>query len=322
MIAQVIINSNVKDLNKIFDYNVPNDMLGTICVGDRILVPFGRGEKFEEGFVIGFKDSSEFKVKDIAKIQDGIKLTKENIELVKLMARRYFCNISDCIKLMLPPGTATKNIDNRIKDKTLNFVYLKKEIEEIEDDSDEDDIPDSLETELEEPEEHFKDINEKVVTYLYRGFKELGDNVRVYLDDEENEERDPNLIDSLNEFMEGYSEVMDFIQNFAKDYVSDLELIGLENDAEANPDDMEEIPDEEVEEEDLEAEDLEVVESYIKENNLDHNVFENEYEIYARYSSDAEARKYEENLKKFKSAEVFRHEDIGEVHAYIRVKKG
>ncbi len=136
MIAQVIINSNVKDLNKIFDYNVPNNMLGTICVGDRVQVPFGRGKKTEEGFIIGFKDTSEFKVKDIIKIQDGIRLTKENIELAKLMARRYFCNISDCIKLMLPPGTATKNIDNRIKDKTLNFVYLKKEIEEIEDDID------------------------------------------------------------------------------------------------------------------------------------------------------------------------------------------
>ena len=136
MIAQVIINSNVKDLNKIFDYNVPNNMLGTICVGDRVQVPFGRGKKTEEGFIIGFKDTSEFKVKDIIKIQDGIRLTKENIGLAKLMARRYFCNISDCIKLMLPPGTATKNIDNRIKDKTLNFVYLKKEIEEIEDDID------------------------------------------------------------------------------------------------------------------------------------------------------------------------------------------
>ena len=41
MIAQVIINSNVKNLNKIFDYNVPTNMEGTICVGDRILVPFG-----------------------------------------------------------------------------------------------------------------------------------------------------------------------------------------------------------------------------------------------------------------------------------------
>ena len=134
MIAQVIINSNVKNLNKIFDYNVPAEMLGTICVGDRILVPFGNKKTLEEGFVIGFKENSEYKVKDIAKIQDGIKLTEENIELAKLMSKRYFCNISDCIKLMLPPGTSTKNIENRIKDKTLNFVYLKKDIEEIEED--------------------------------------------------------------------------------------------------------------------------------------------------------------------------------------------
>ena len=134
MIAQVIINSNVKNLNKIFDYNVPAEMQGTICVGDRILVPFGNKKTLEEGFVIGFKDISEYKLKDIAKIQDGIKLTEKNIELAKLMARRYFCNISDCIKLMLPPGTSSPNIENRIKDKTLNFVYLRKEIEEIEED--------------------------------------------------------------------------------------------------------------------------------------------------------------------------------------------
>ena len=134
MIAQVIINSNVKNLNKVFDYNVPTEMKGTICVGDRVLIPFGNKKNLEEGFVIGFKEKSDYKVKGIQSIQEGIKLTKENIDLAKLMARRYFCNISDCIKLMLPPGTASKNIENRVKDKTLNFVYLKKEIEEIEDD--------------------------------------------------------------------------------------------------------------------------------------------------------------------------------------------
>ncbi len=136
MIAQVIINSNVKTLNRIFDYNVPSGMQGTICAGDRILVPFGNKKDLEEGFVIGFKEASEFKVKDIAGIQDGIKLTEFNIELAKLMARRYFCNISDCIKLMLPPGTSTKVLENRIKDKTLNFVYLKKDIIDIEEDID------------------------------------------------------------------------------------------------------------------------------------------------------------------------------------------
>ena len=134
MIAQVIINSNVKNLNRIFDYNVPAEMEGTICVGDRILVQFGNKKTLEEGFVIGFKENSEFKVKDIAGIQEGVKLTEFNIELARLMARRYFCNISDCIKLMLPPGTSTKVLENRIKDKTLNFVYLKKDIIDIEDD--------------------------------------------------------------------------------------------------------------------------------------------------------------------------------------------
>ena len=134
MIAQVIINSNVKNLNRIFDYNVPSEMQGTICVGDRVLVPFRNKKTYEEGFIVGLKENTQYKVKDIAKIQEGIKLTEENIDLAKLMARRYFCNISDCIKLMLPPGTLNKNIDSRVKDKTLNFVYLKKDIEEIEED--------------------------------------------------------------------------------------------------------------------------------------------------------------------------------------------
>ena len=47
------------------------------------------------------------------------------------MSKRYFCNVSDCIKLMLTPGTRTKNKENRIQDKTINCVYLKKDIEEI-----------------------------------------------------------------------------------------------------------------------------------------------------------------------------------------------
>lgn len=72
MVAEVIINSTVKNLNKIFDYNVPAELVGTIKVGDRILVPFGNAKKLEEGFVIGFKKESEYKVKDIASIQERI----------------------------------------------------------------------------------------------------------------------------------------------------------------------------------------------------------------------------------------------------------
>lgn len=131
MIAEIIINSNVKNLNRIFDYNVPTEYVGIIAIGDRVLVPFGNKKSLEEGFVVGFKEKSDFKVKDIAKIEEGFKLTKENIELAKIMARRYFCNISDCIHLMLPPGNATKNFAKRTTEKSQDCVFLKKDEEDI-----------------------------------------------------------------------------------------------------------------------------------------------------------------------------------------------
>ena len=63
-------------------------------------------------------------------------LNENKVVLAKLMANKYFCNISECIKLMLPPGTTTKNMDNRIKDKEMKFVYLNKEPEDVQDDID------------------------------------------------------------------------------------------------------------------------------------------------------------------------------------------
>jgi len=132
MYAEVIINSNAKDLNRIFDYIVPINMENTIKIGARVFVPFGKGSKLADGFVINFKEKSEFANKEIAKIEIENSLTEENIILAKLMARKYFCNISDCIKLMLPPGTGSKEISDRVKEKKGNFVFLNKSKDEIE----------------------------------------------------------------------------------------------------------------------------------------------------------------------------------------------
>ncbi len=133
MIVEVIISSNAKDLNRIFDYKVPEKLEASVKIGSKVLVPFGTMKKSQEGFVIGIKESSSYKLKDILSIEkDG--LSEEKIVLAHLMANKYFCNVSDCIKLMLPPGTTSKNIQNRVKDKSMKFVYLKKDEEEIEDD--------------------------------------------------------------------------------------------------------------------------------------------------------------------------------------------
>ena len=133
MIAEVILNSNAKQLNRVFDYEIPSELAPEIKLGARVLVPFSNRKELEEGFVVNIKEKSDYKVKSIVNINANY-LDEKSISLARWMAERYFCNVSDCIKLMLPPGTTTKILENRVKEKNANFVYLKKSVEDIEQD--------------------------------------------------------------------------------------------------------------------------------------------------------------------------------------------
>ena len=129
MVAEVIINSKAKQLNRTFDYNIPKEMEELILIGSKVLVPFGKMKTLEEAHVVKIKEKSQYEIKDIAKVENG--LTNKQIELANWMAKRYFCTISDCIRLMQTPGTNAKDVNKRIQDKKINVVYLKKDFEEI-----------------------------------------------------------------------------------------------------------------------------------------------------------------------------------------------
>jgi len=126
MIAEVIIDRAAKKLNRTFDYNIPKELEDLVIIGSTVLVPFGNTKTLEEAYVIGIKEKSEYQVKEIVKVKHN--LSDNQIRLAKWMSKKYFCNVSECIKLMSQPGTKRKN---EVKDKTINAIYLKKEIEEI-----------------------------------------------------------------------------------------------------------------------------------------------------------------------------------------------
>ena len=129
MYIEVILNNKVKILNRTFDYIVPEHMKEGINIGSRVLVPFGRSTK--DAYVIGFKDGSEFECKEILEVLTTEEISEEKLALAKIMSKRYFCNLSECIKLMLNPKTNTKNIDNIMKNKMKNIVVLAENYKEI-----------------------------------------------------------------------------------------------------------------------------------------------------------------------------------------------
>ena len=129
MYIEVILNNKVKILNRTFDYIVPENMKDGLNIGSRVLVPFGRSTK--DAYVIGFKDGSEFECKEILEVLTTEEISEEKLALAKIMSKRYFCNLSECIKLMLNPKTNTKNIDNIMKNKMKNIVVLAENYKQL-----------------------------------------------------------------------------------------------------------------------------------------------------------------------------------------------
>ena len=78
------------------------------------------------GYVVNLKETSEYKCKSIVKVIDRV-FDEEKLELAKWMSQKYFCNLADAIRLLVPPGTTT-NVD-RVKAKTEKHIYLKESVD-------------------------------------------------------------------------------------------------------------------------------------------------------------------------------------------------
>jgi len=119
--ADVIISITHKNVDKIFNYIIPDTMKSQLCVGMRVLVPFGRGNKNYEGYVIGFSDdiqTSFDKLKSIISILDKYPVFSENtIMLAKFMKEKYYATLSECLRCIMP---------SIVKDKVKRYVFLNR----------------------------------------------------------------------------------------------------------------------------------------------------------------------------------------------------
>ncbi len=108
MFAQVILSISHTDIDRMFDYAVPEEYLNRVKIGMRVRVPFGKGGSITEGYVVGLKDSSDIsveKIKNIAYLPDDFTVFSESmLKLAMWMKERYFATLSKCLQTIIPSG--------------------------------------------------------------------------------------------------------------------------------------------------------------------------------------------------------------------------
>lgn len=135
--ASIVLINTTRTFDKKYTYAVPDNLLGQICVGCRVLVPFGNGSMVREGFVLEMNPENNqdktIKFKNIKQVLEPYSLLKEdNIRLLEWMKKQYICTYSDAIKCMLPPGISVKAVRNvKLLSTHASLVFKKSNMNKI-----------------------------------------------------------------------------------------------------------------------------------------------------------------------------------------------
>ena len=99
-IAKIAVAAATYAIDKPYDYIAPDEA----AAGQRVLVPFGRGNRTSEGVILSVERTVPDKpLKAIREILDPEPLiTEREIKLALWMRQRYFCTFYDAIRTILP----------------------------------------------------------------------------------------------------------------------------------------------------------------------------------------------------------------------------
>lgn len=105
-IAQVIVDVPLMQTDKPFSYIIPKDVEDQVTIGSRVHVPFGRGNRLLQGFVVGFSDTFDNAVTDLKAISEVLDfepvLNAEQLELAEQMRHTVFSYKISILKSMIP----------------------------------------------------------------------------------------------------------------------------------------------------------------------------------------------------------------------------
>ncbi len=118
MFADIVITKSAYELDRLFCYKVPDELISEIAPGMRVLVPFGRIKA--EGIVIKtyFEEPDISGIKTISELIDSKPvITKTGFKIAEFIRKKYLASYYHSLKLNMPSG-----LKLLINEK----IYLKK----------------------------------------------------------------------------------------------------------------------------------------------------------------------------------------------------
>ena len=128
MYAQVLVEYNVKSLDKTFTYKIGDNIKNKLKVGMKVKVPFA--SSYINGFVVNITDQidSNFEIKEVHEIvNENLVLTKELLEMGQYLKEKTLCSLISAYQTMLPPSLKVKNQKSNYE-LLISYIVLNEDI--------------------------------------------------------------------------------------------------------------------------------------------------------------------------------------------------
>lgn len=110
MIAKIAVAAATFAFDKPYSYQLPEGM--TLQAGQRVVVPFGQGNRRTEGVVLSVEQGDPTGLKCVERaLDDTAYLSQTMLKLAAFIRNHYFCTMYDAVRVMLPAGMNFRNQD-------------------------------------------------------------------------------------------------------------------------------------------------------------------------------------------------------------------
>lgn len=134
MYAQVIVDITHEKLDKVFEYSIPSELEGVLQVGMEVIVPFGKGNRETNGYIIGIADTCEYapeKVKPILRLAEKrMAIEGKLVALAGWVKEHYGGTMIQSLKTVLPIKKEEKQKIKRYVRLLLSEEEGKEKLEE------------------------------------------------------------------------------------------------------------------------------------------------------------------------------------------------
>ena len=126
--AGVIVDISHEQLDKIFQYIIPETMLPELEIGMKVRIPFGKTNRM--GYVVDISDEPEIDVSRLKPLtgicEHSVTMDGRMIKLANWIKNHYGSTMNQALKLVMPVKEKVRNVEK----KTVHLLISKEEAKE------------------------------------------------------------------------------------------------------------------------------------------------------------------------------------------------